>query len=385
MGQRKSVMKRIKKMLLVLVIVLVVFGLGLFIFLSQAKFGALPSGQRLARIEQSPNYRDGRFQNLIPTATQTEGVGFGEMMAEFLRKKERLNPAQALPSIKTDLAAFSTGRDSSSLVPEALVWFGHSSFLLRLGGKNILVDPVFSDHASPFFFTTKAFAGTSLYSADDLPDIDYLLISHDHWDHLDYPTVRALKGRIGQVVCGLGVGAHFERWGFPADKIIEGDWLERVELEPGLVLHFMPARHFSGRGLRWNRSLWTGFVLETPERRIFYSGDTGPGPHLADIGRRFDGFDLAIIEDGQYDPQWAYIHLSPEEVAQAARDLKARALWPVHNGRFSIANHSWDDPLIRLAKARQEGDWHLVTPIIGEVVDLNDLGRDFKKWWEGRD
>jgi len=370
-------------MLTILIIVLAVSGLSVFIFLQQAKFGRLPTGERLVRIEKSPHYRDGRFQNLIPTSTQTEGVGFVGMMAEFLRKKERLRPAQALPALKTDLKAFFPDRDPSASWPEALVWFGHSSFLMRLGGKNILVDPVFSDHASPFPFTTKAFPGTGLYGPEDLPDIDYLLISHDHWDHLDYPTVRALKDRVGQVICGLGVGEHFERWGFPAKKIIEGDWYDRVELEPGLTLHFMPARHFSGRGLFWDRSLWTGFVLETPERRIFYSGDTGPGPHLADIGARFEGFDLAIIEDGQYDRQWAYIHLSPEEVAQAARDLRARALMPVHNGRFSIANHSWDDPFIRLAKARRDGDWHLLTPIIGEVVDLNGLDRDFKRWWEG--
>lgn len=372
-------------MLIVLIILLAVSSLGAFIFLNQAKFGAPPSGERLTRLQKSPHYREGQFQNLIPTSTQTDGVGFVEMMAEFLRKKERLKPAQPLPSVKSDLTAFFADRSDSPAGPDALVWFGHSSFMLRLGGKNILVDPVFSDHASPFSFTTKAFPGTSPFKPEDLPDIDYLLISHDHWDHLDYPTVMALKERIGKVICGLGVGAHFERWGFPAEKIIEGDWYEQVKLEPGLSLHFMPARHFSGRNLRWNRSLWTGFVLESPERRVFYSGDTGPGPHLADIGRRFDGFDLAIIEDGQYDPQWAYIHLSPEEVAQAARDLKAKALLPVHNGRFSIANHSWDDPFIRLTAARKEGDWHLVTPIIGEVLDLNDLDRDFKKWWAGLD
>ena len=374
-------------MLTILIIVLAVIGAGFFIFLNQAKFGRLPSGERQARIKNSPNYRSGRFQNLIPTSNQTEGVTFVEMMAEYLRKKERLTPAQPLPGVKTDLSALFSGsnqanRDLSAPEPEPLVWFGHSSFLMRLGGRNILVDPVFSDYASPFFFITRAFSGANLYSAVDLPAIDYLLISHDHWDHLDYQTVMALKDHIGRIVCGLGVGEHFERWGFPPEKIIEGDWYDRLELEPGLTLHFLPARHFSGRGLFWNKSLWTAFALEPPGRRIFYSGDTGPGPHLADIGRRFDGFDLAIIEDGQYDRQWADIHLSPEEAGQAAVDLKARALLPVHNGKFRIANHSWDDPFIRLSEAQKGRGWQLVTPLIGETIDLTNLKQDYKKWWE---
>lgn len=367
-------------MLTALIALALVAALGGGLFLSQAKFGARPAGQRLERVQRSPHYQNGRFQNLIPTTTQTDGVGFWEMWTEFLRKKERLAPAQPLPSVGTDLAALFSGPEPG---PDRLIWFGHSSFLMRLGGKNILIDPVFSDHASPFSFTTKAFAGTNLYSPGDLPPIDYLLISHDHWDHLDYPTVVALKGRVGRVVCGLGVGAHFERWGFPPEKIIEGDWYDRLELSPELTLHFMPARHFSGRGLKWNQSLWTAFVLESPDRRVFYSGDTGPGPHLADIGRRFDGFDLAIIEAGQYDRQWAYIHLSPPEVADAADRLRAKVLMPMHNGKFSIANHPWDEPFIRLADLSREADWRLATPLIGQALELDQLDHDYDQWWAG--
>ena len=346
------------------------------LFMNQAKFGKNPSGARLERLAQSPHYRDGRFYNLIDTPNLTEGVGWLEMMAEFARKKERQRPAQPLPAVKTDLKAISG---------DALVWFGHSSFFLRLDGKNILADPVFSPNASPFSFTTKAFEGTTLYTADDLPDIDYLIISHDHWDHLDYPTVTALRPRVKKVICGLGVGSHLAHWDYAPSQIIEGDWFDEFDFGDGLKISLMPARHFSGRNLlRSNVTLWTAFVLEAGGRRIFYSGDSGYGPHFKDIGDRFDGFDLAILEDGQYDRNWKYIHMTPEEVALAAGDLKARAVLPVHNSKFVIANHTWDDPLIRVAAA-VDGRVRLVTPVIGRTLDLDDPDQGLERWWVGRD
>ena len=363
--------------MIIIVVIIAVLGLSVLLFMRQEKFGRPPQGARLERIQKSPNYRDGAFQNQLPTPRGPENTSFAAMMWEYwFVKKERLTPKEPLPSQKTDL---------KKLAPEgdALVWLGHSSVFLRLGGRNILIDPVLSDYASPVSFSTRAFPGTNLYQAAEFPDIDYLIISHDHWDHLDHQTLLALKPRIGRIITGLGVGEHLEAWGFNPGQIIEGDWYDQVEPEPGLTVHFRPVRHFSGRTLKSGQTLWTSFVLETPERRVYYSGDSGYGPHLAETGRDFDGFDLAILENGQYDLNWKYIHMMPEEVALAADELKAKTLLPVHDGRFNIANHSWDDPFIRLTAAAKGYQFKLATPFLGEVFYLDDQERSFSRWWEG--
>jgi L-ascorbate metabolism protein UlaG (beta-lactamase superfamily) len=251
-----------------------------------------------------------------------------------------------------------------------------------LGGKRILIDPVFSSSAAPVSFANKAFAGTNLYTAEDMPEIDYLLISHDHWDHLDYPTIIAMQPKIKNVICGLGVGAYFEQWGFEERRIHEADWFTTLEMERDFVVHVLPARHFSGRLLIRNKTLWTAFALITPNRRIFYSGDGGYGPHIKKIGEMLHGFDVAIMENGQYDKQWPYIHMMPEEVAQAAEELNAKALLPGHSGKFAIANHSWDEPFKRITDASRNKNYRLLTPIIGEPVDLENQQQIFSRWWE---
>lgn len=187
-------------------------------------------------------------------------------------------------------------------------------------------------------FSTQAFDGTSLYSADDMPQIDYLLITHDHWDHLDHATVTSLEPKVKKVVTGLGVGAYFEHWGYPKEKIVEADWFARLATDDGLAIHVLPARHYSGRLLTRNRTLWVGFVLEHAGRRILFSGDTGYGPHFDTIARKFSGFDLVALDMGQYDARWPHIHMTPEQAVKAAQDLGAKALLPAHVGRFSICH-----------------------------------------------
>lgn len=176
----------------------------------------------------------------------------------------------------------------------------------------------------------KAFAGSSVYQAEDMPEIDCLLISHDHWDHLDYPTVTALRTKVKQVICPLGLGAYFQDWNYPKDTIDEGDWGDSIALGKDMLVHVIPARYYSGRLFKENKTLWAGFVIQTPDLRIFYSGDSGYGPHFANIGKTFNGFDLVLLDCGQYDSRWAYIHMTPEEAAQAAQDLAARTLIPAH-------------------------------------------------------
>lgn len=345
---------------------------------SQDRFGNLPKGDRLGRIQNSSNYRDGKFQNLIPTPKfSTDASLLSVIWKGVFDKAEQLVPDTPIPAVNTDLKALSTissGKDT-------VVWMGHSSWFIQVSGTRILIDPILSEYAAPFSFLNKAFPGTNIYNAQDMPQIDCLLISHDHWDHLDYPTMIALKSNIKQVICPLGVGAYFEYWGYPKEKIQEEDWYGKVVLGNDVIVHVLPARHYSGRLFKENKTLWAGFALETPERKIFYSGDSGYGPHFSEIGKAFGGFDLVLLDCGQYDPRWAYIHMTPEEAARAALDLGAKAFSPAHVGRFTIANHSWDEPFKRVAEASLDTSYQLLTPRIGESILLNGKPSRFPSWW----
>jgi L-ascorbate metabolism protein UlaG (beta-lactamase superfamily) len=252
---------------------------------------------------------------------------------------------------------------------------------VQLAGRRILIDPVLSDHAAPFSGMVMAFEGTTIYRVEDLPEIDYLLITHDHYDHLDRDTIEGLIPKTRWAIAGLGIGAHLEHWGFPADRIREGDWFDVVRLEPGLAVHVLPARHYSGRALKRNQGLWVGYALETNRRRLFFSGDSGFGPHIAEIAKRFDWFDVAVLDAGQYDPRWAFIHMNPEEAARAAEMLRARAVLPAHAGRFTLARHAWDEPFERAVEAAVGKSYRLLTPRMGEPVRPGEE-QQFQQWWK---
>ena len=340
-----------------------------------AKFGKAPAGDRLALIQKSPNFRDGKFQNFSVTPELVEGYNmFGVTYAQFFKKAPRRSPTGIIPSVKTDLLSLSI--DST-----LLVWFGHSSYFLQIDGKRILVDPVFSGNASPIPGTNKSFKGTDIYSVSDLPPIDYLFISHDHYDHVDYKTLFALKDKVKKIVCGLGVGAHFESWGYPPDKIIEKDWHDKIDLDSGFIAYTTPARHFSGRGFSKNNTLWLSYVLQTPTMKLYIGGDSGYDTHFADIGKTHGPIDLAILDNGQYDAAWRLIHTLPDEVLKAAQDLNAKRLFPVHSSKFVMANHSWDEPLVKITELNKDYNVPLMTPIIGEIVHLDNTNQPFRQWW----
>ncbi|HEX2536004.1 MAG TPA: MBL fold metallo-hydrolase, partial [Chitinophagaceae bacterium] len=279
------------------------------------------------------------------------------------------------PVRRTDLKALAPAEN-------VLVWFGHSSYFLQVNGKRFLIDPVLSGNASPVRWTTRAFSGSDVYTVDDLPDIDYLLLSHDHYDHLDYRTVKSLQPRVGRVITGLGVGAHLEHWGYSAQQVRELDWFEDLELTSGFLLQALPARHFSGRQFRRNNTLWVSFALTTPSFRLYLGGDSGYGDHFKTIGERCGPFDLALLENGQYNAAWKYIHMMPEEVAQAAADLQARRLMPVHWGKFALSTHTWQEPITRVTAAAREKGIPLLHPMIGEPVHL-DAVQEAAEWWRG--
>ena len=349
--------------------------IGINVFVRLPKFGKLPEGERKARIEKSPNYRNGAFTNLNFTPQMTGEGGFFKIMKDMFTAKNR-RPHDSMPSVKTDLLNLDLDKD-------VLVWFGHSSYFIQIDGKRFLVDPVFSRHASPFPFMIKSFKGSDIYTPADIPAIDYLIVTHDHWDHLDYKTITKLKPKIVKVITGLGTGAHLERWGYDPKIIIENDWYDMIILEDGFTINTTPARHFSGRGPKPNQSLWASFVLQTPSFSIFIGGDGGYDEHFAEIGEKFGGFDLAILENGQYNTSWKYIHLMPDEALQAAKDLRAKRLFPVHNSKFALANHSWDKPLKTISEFNKTAKLPLITPIIGELVYLKDNTQIFKEWWVG--
>jgi len=346
------------------------------VVLRQKQFGAQPRGERLSRIEASPHYRGGQFRNTVPTANFTREGGRGKVFSDLiLRRRGKLAPEGPLPHLPANLHALPPDHD-------VLVWFGHSSYYLQIGGKRILVDPVLSGHASPFRSMVKAFDGTQVWASEEIPPIDYLLITHDHWDHLDYKTMVALQPRIARVICGLGVGAHLERWGFDPGVITELDWYDHSNLHGDWKVTATPARHFSGRGLKRNNTLWVSFVLETDSLRLFLGGDGGYGPHFEEIGKRFGPFDLAILEQGQYNVNWRQIHLMPDELFRAAHELRARRVMPVHLGKFTLSTHPWNEPLKLLSANQSKSKIPAITPIIGEVVRLNDTTQQFRKWWE---
>lgn len=357
-----SVKKKRKKMGMIIGLLLVaVIAAGVIVLLPG--FGRLPRGERRERVLNSPNYRDGQFRNLEPSPLMADGKGRVHGMLEFLfGKKEGLRPNHPITAVRTDLR---------SLAPDSdlVVWFGHSSYLVQTDGRRALVDPVFLS-AAPLSFLNRPFKGADLYRPEDMPDIDYLVITHDHWDHLDHGTVKALMPRIRTVVCPLGVGEHFEYWGFPKERIVELDWHEQASLDDGFAVRCLPARHFSGRGLKSNQSLWGSFLLQAPSRKIYIGGDGGYGKHFAEIGREFPDIDLAVLENGQYNEAWRYIHTLPNQLAQAARDLGAKQILTVHHSKYALARHRWDEPLKTEASLAADTTLHVLRPEIGEVVPL---------------
>ncbi len=349
-----------------------------YLFLQEPKFGKKSIGERLEKIKQSPNYKDGQFQNLSHTPDITEGANYFTVLKEFFFGKSKRNkPASSLPSGKSNLLSLQPDENK-------IVWFGHSSYFMQVDGKRILVDPVLSGSASPIRFTTTSYKGSDVYTPADFPVIDYLFITHDHWDHMDYSTILKLKPKIKTIITGLGTGAHLEHWGFDTNNIIEKDWNETIQLENGFTVNTTPGRHFSGRGIKRNLALWMSFVLTTPTMKIFIGGDSGYDSHFKTIGDAYGPFDIAILECGQYNRYWKYIHMMPEEVVQAGIDLQTKILFPVHWGKFSLSLHAWDEPVTRVTAEANKKNIKIITPMIGEAVDLKAPAPSIP-WWENID
>jgi L-ascorbate metabolism protein UlaG (beta-lactamase superfamily) len=345
--------------------------------LSQPQFGAPMAGERLARALANPQYRSGRFVNLEPEAPSTTSL-LDYTLRQFSGDEVREPPAP-VPVVAVDAAALKAAPPASGL---RVFWIGHARTYVEVDGLRLLLDPVFAARVSPLPVGPGRFHAPPIALAD-LPRIDAVLISHDHYDHLDMDTVRHLAQRGARFFVPLGNGAHLELWGVPAAQIEEMEWWQERSLGPVRIV-CTPTRHYSGRGLD-NRSttLWSSWSVIGPQHRFFYSGDTGYGQLFQDIGTRLGPFDLAFVKIGAYGPgaAWTDIHMTPEQAVQVHRDVRAKRMFPVHWSTFNLAFHDWDEPIRRtLAEASRLGV-ELVTPRIGELVDAD---RPFAstRWWE---
>jgi len=350
---------------------------GTLIFLQHPLFGKEPSGDRLERIKKSKHYKDGQFHNLSNTPALAEGVTYWSMIKELMFSKiEHTKPTDSIPCVNTNLL-------EKTIAEDFMVWFGHSSYYMKIDGQSFLIDPVLSKNASPLYGTNTAFVGADVFTCEALPKIDVLILTHDHYDHLDYSSFKNIKDKVSKIICPLGVGEHLEYWGFPKENITELDWYEDASVTDSIKITATPARHFSGRSFKRNTTLWASYVLQTKNLKLYLGGDSGYDTHFKEIGTKYGPFDLAILENGQYDKKWKYIHMMPEEAVQASNDLQAKRFFPVHSSKFKLANHPWKEPLERvsIASAKQTAS-QLITPKIGEVIYLNQQDQVFEKWWE---
>ncbi|MFM2481965.1 MBL fold metallo-hydrolase [Celerinatantimonas sp. YJH-8] len=349
---------------------------GTRVYLNQPQFDSPKDPQRwLVQESAHSRYADGRFSNPNPAPVMTQKNGQFKAFYDFLFKKDpSAIPEGMLPSEKTDLLHLDPQQN-------VVVWMGHSSLFIQMDGHTFLIDPVFSHNASPVPHTNVAFSGSNIYTAADMPEIDYLLITHDHWDHLDYPTIHALQSKVKTIVVPLGIGSYFRQWGYDSTIIHEQDWYSQLNGANGLNIYLLPAQHFSGRMFNKNQTLWGSFALISAEHRIYISGDSGYGPHFKAIGQEFGPFDLAILENGQYNRSWAHIHMFPEQTAQAGVDLRAKYVMPEHNSKFKLSHHPWNEPMERLAQASEGKPYTLWTPMIGQTVDLGTVNPQLKAWW----
>ena len=343
----------VKALLIILGIILLLVGTGLAL-LSHPAFGVWRHVST-ERIQSSPNYREGMFQNQEPTPQFTgDTASTRSTLWRFLTDKDTLRvPQEPIQAIMTDLKNLPTDSDW-------LVWFGHSSYLFCLNGQRFLVDPLLNPEF-PASMMLKAFPGTDIYRPDDLPDIDVLIVTHEHWDHMDYATLRDIRERVKQVVCPLGISDYLHYWGYKDEQITEMDWYDSLSVqrsisetvcqrsgllgEAGPTITCLPSRHFSNRLLgKRNQTLWASFMVEAGGRKVYIGGDGGYDKRFSEIHERFGSVDLALLENGQYNANWKYIHTTPEDLEKVILDLQAKQVFTVHHDKFALSVHPWYEP-----------------------------------------
>ena len=339
----------------VLLLVLVV---GCAWFYLAPAFGAAPAGEALVRMQASSNHNGRHFINLVPTTHNTRQAGdTSAIIGNFFSPPANEYPSQSLPAEKFDRLLLENGK---------FVWLGHSTVLFKTSEKTVLTDPVFH-RASPFPVFGVPFEVKQTPSIADLPAIDVVLISHDHYDHLDHLAVAKLNSITTRFLVPLGIGSHLQRWGVPLEKITELDWYETESVD-SVAYTLTPSRHYSGRGFSDGRStLWGSWVVKSDELNVWFSGDGGYFSELKKIGENYGPFDIAFIENGSYSKSWAQIHMMPEQSVQASIDVRAKVFFPIHWGKFDLATHPWDEPIKRATAEAAKRGVSMYTPLVGQV------------------
>ncbi|MFT7589551.1 MAG: L-ascorbate metabolism protein UlaG (beta-lactamase superfamily) [Limisphaerales bacterium] len=340
------------------------------------QFGGKITSDLEAQYQNSPNWTDGSFQNLEET---NMSFSFGDIPE--LLYKQFIDRTQREPKEPLAVQAFNKSKFFSEDQDSKFAWYGHSAVLMNLNGNTILIDPMLGNNTSPIApIPTSRFSENTLALIDDLPPIDLMIISHDHYDHLDFDSIKKLKEKTKKYYVALGVKRHLVEWGVSADIITEFDWWDENIFQE-IKITYTPTRHFSGRGLRdRTKSLWGGWVFEHGNEKIWFSGDGGFGRHFKEIGERFGSFDLAFMECGQYNEKWRLIHMFPEESVQAALIAKVKKAIPVHWSAFALAQHPWKEPAEQFHKHAAIKGLNAAFPRLGEVFTLESTPT--QKWWE---
>ena len=374
----KRVRKIIKKMLLtigVIIGILIITGL-LFVNLSP-QFGGRATNEQKKEYAKSQNYKNGKFINIGGIKSEMSG---GDMLKAIRGMFKNIPNDRPKP---IDVQHIDSTQIADYKGKTRFIWFGHSAFLLQIDGKNLLIDPMFGNVPAPHpWLGGKRFSKGLPIEIEKLPRIDAVLISHDHYDHLDYGSIKKLKHKVGTFFTPLGLGAHLQKWGIQKERIVELDWWQEIEFND-LTLASTPAQHFSGRGLSdRDKTLWCSWIIQSETENIFFSGDSGYAPHFKEIGNKYGPFDFAMMECGQYNELWSEIHMFPEETVQAGLDIKAKKIMPIHWGAFKLAPHPWTDPIERAVKKANELKVALVTPQIGESFTIDEYSNTSANWWE---
>jgi L-ascorbate metabolism protein UlaG (beta-lactamase superfamily) len=332
------------------------------------------AGLRLERTLSSKQFIDGLFRNPTGISPSLKGSPW-PLLGEYFFGNAQRNPPGPLPLSRPHEVWARSGGSSFRAT-----WLGHSTVLLELDGRRVLTDPVFGDRASPIGFVGPKRFHPVPVTLDELPPLDAVVLSHDHYDHLCRSTIEGLARKQVPIVTALGVGAHLERYGVPPERITELDWNEAVEIG-GLRFTATPSQHFSGRSaIDRNKTLWASWVIQSERRKVFFSGDTGLSDQFADIGRRHGPFDLVMLEVGAFHPSWGGIHLGPENALEVFRMLGGGTLLPVHWGTFNLALHAWDEPAETLVALAQERGARIVTPRLGAPIEPEHVEGP-TPWW----
>ena len=373
---KKKIIKIVKIIMLGIVAIVGVITLCGAVFLNVSpQFGGKSSELSLERIRKSPNFLNGAFKNQQKTVVSSDFNW--KTIPQFFSNGNNKIPSKELPIQKLTKSYF----ENEPQQPR-ITWFGHSAAFVEMENLNIFIDPMLGDVPAPHpLLGSKRFQKELPIAIDSLPQIDVVLISHDHYDHLDYESIVKLKNKVKQFYVPLGIKAHLTSWGISEEKITEFDWWENINYK-GVEFVSTPARHFSGRGItNRNSTLWCSWVLKSENYSIFFSGDSGYGKHFKEIGEKYGPFDFALVECGQYNEQWSQIHMMPEETIQASVDVQAKLMMPIHWGTFKLALHSWDDPIVRATKKATDLQVKIATPKVGEAIVLNSDSFPNDQWW----